>query len=113
MPDIQQLKNFTGRFSLKPDLTSLLIPPHLKYVTTVPCNLSLITALVCDCRSFSDVNDVLRLEMLKNMYFLWMNYFMKYFSIFCVLFERFEKKSSNKSWVLFSQGGNAFVQIIA
>ena len=28
-------------------------PPHLKYATTVPCNLSLITALVGDCRSFS------------------------------------------------------------
>ena len=29
------------------------IPPQLKYVTTVPCNLWLITALVCNCRSFS------------------------------------------------------------
>jgi len=29
-----------------------MIPPHPKYVTTVPCNLSLITTLVCDCRSF-------------------------------------------------------------
>jgi len=91
MPDIQQLKNFTGRFSLKPDLTSLLIPPHLKYVTTVPCNLSLITALVCDCRSFSDVNDVLRLEMLKNMYFLRVNYFMNYFSIFVFLLKDLKK----------------------
>ena len=32
------------------------ISPHLKCVTTVPSNLSLITALVCDCRSFSEVN---------------------------------------------------------
>jgi len=30
--------------------------PHLKYISTVPCNLSLITTLVCDCRSFCDVN---------------------------------------------------------
>jgi len=30
--------------------------PHLKYVTAVPCNLSLITTLVGDCRSFSDIN---------------------------------------------------------
>ena len=29
---------------------------HDKYVTTVLCNLSLITALVCDYRSFSDIN---------------------------------------------------------
>jgi len=34
----------------------LKMPKHLKYVTTVPCNVSLITALVCDCRSFSDIN---------------------------------------------------------
>ena len=34
----------------------LKIPPHLINVTTVPCNLSLITALLCDCRSFSDIN---------------------------------------------------------
>ena len=31
-------------------------PPHLTYVTTVPCYLSLITTLVGDCRSFSDIN---------------------------------------------------------
>ena len=40
------------------NLFNLLIdnPPHLKYVTTVPCNLSLSTTLVGDCRSFSDVD---------------------------------------------------------
>ena len=32
------------------------MPPHLKHVTTVPCNLSFFTALVCDCYSFSDSN---------------------------------------------------------
>ena len=31
-------------------------PPRLKNVTTVPCNLSLITTLAGDCRSFSDIN---------------------------------------------------------
>ena len=50
---------FTGRLSNKHFLIRLLkIPPHshLKHVTTViPCNLSLITALVCDYRSFSDI----------------------------------------------------------
>ena len=34
----------------------LTAPPHLEYVTTVLCNLSLITTLVCDCHSFSDIN---------------------------------------------------------
>ena len=33
----------------------LEIPPQLKYGIIVPCN-SLITALACDCRSFSDIN---------------------------------------------------------
>jgi len=47
----------TDRLSNKPCIIWLLkIPPHLKYVPTVPCNLSLITALVCDCRSFSDIS---------------------------------------------------------
>ena len=57
MPNIHWFKKkFTGRRSSKHFLIRLLkIPPHLKYVTTVPCNLSLITALVCVCRSFSDV----------------------------------------------------------
>ena len=32
------------------------IPPNIKYVTTVPYNLSLVTTLVCDCRLFSDIN---------------------------------------------------------
>ena len=34
----------------------LTILPHLTHVNTVPGNLSLITALVCDCRSFFDIN---------------------------------------------------------
>ena len=47
---------FTDRLSSKLFLIWLLkIQPRLKYVTTVPCNLSLITALVCDSRSFSDI----------------------------------------------------------
>ena len=45
---------FTDSLSNKPCLIWLLkIAPHLNYVTAVPCNLSLITALVCDCRSLS------------------------------------------------------------
>ena len=49
---------FTGRLSNKPFLILLLtISSHLKYVTTVPCNLLLVTALVWDCRSFSDIHD--------------------------------------------------------
>jgi len=48
---------FTGELSDKPLLIRLLTnPPHLKYVTTVHCNLSLIATLVCDCRSFSNIN---------------------------------------------------------
>jgi len=31
------------------------MPPHLKHVTTLPRNLSLITSTVCDCRSLSDI----------------------------------------------------------
>jgi len=43
-------KNFTHRFSNKPFLIWLLTtPPHLKYVATVPCNLSL---MAC----FADIN---------------------------------------------------------
>jgi len=43
-------KGFIGTLSNKPFLIRLLkIPPHIKYVTTVPSYLSLITALVCDC----------------------------------------------------------------
>jgi len=45
---------FAGRLHNKPCLILLLkISPHLKYVTTLLCNLPLIAALVCDCRSFS------------------------------------------------------------
>jgi len=48
---------FTGRQSSKPVLIWLFtIPPHLRYVTTAPCNLSLVTSLVCDCHAFSDTN---------------------------------------------------------
>jgi len=34
----------------------LTIPPHVKYVTTVPRNLPLITASLCDGRSFPTFN---------------------------------------------------------
>ena len=50
-------KKFTGRLSNKHVLIWLLtIPTHPVNVTTVPCGLSLITTLVCDCHSFSDIN---------------------------------------------------------
>jgi len=56
-PNIHRFKKITGRLSDKPFLIWLVtIPPHLKYVTAVPRNLSLITALLCDCRLFSDIN---------------------------------------------------------
>ena len=42
LPNIYQLKKFTDRLSNKPFLIWLLTtPPHLKYVATLPCNLSL------------------------------------------------------------------------
>jgi len=57
LPNIHQFNFFTGELSDKPLLIRLLTnPPHLKYVTTVHCNLSLIATLVCDCRSFSNIN---------------------------------------------------------
>jgi len=57
MPSICQFKKITDGLSNKPLLIWLLtIPPHLKYITTVPWNLSLITTRVSDCRSFSDIN---------------------------------------------------------
>jgi len=47
----------TGKLSYKRFLIWLLtIPPHLKYATTVSCNLSLVAALACDYLSFSDIN---------------------------------------------------------
>jgi len=57
-PFCPELCRIFTRLSNKPFLISLLkIPPHLKYVTTVPSNIhvSLITALVHNCRSFSDI----------------------------------------------------------
>jgi len=33
-------------------------PLRFKRVTIVRCNLSLMTAIVCDCRSFSDISVV-------------------------------------------------------
>jgi len=51
-----QTKCTTQSIFLSVTIWLLTIPPHLKYVTTVPCNLSLITALVCDCRSLSDIS---------------------------------------------------------
>ena len=55
LPPNQQCQS-TGRLSNnKPFFIWLLaIKPHLKYVTTVPCNLSLIITLSCDCCSLSD-----------------------------------------------------------
>jgi len=48
------LNNISGRLN---DIMWLLtIPPHLTYAATVPCNVSLTTALVGDFRSFSDPN---------------------------------------------------------
>jgi len=48
--NISQLKKFTDRLSNKPFLIWLLTtPPHLKYVATLPCNLSL---MAC----FADIN---------------------------------------------------------
>jgi len=42
LPNIEILKKFTHRLSNKPFLIWLLrTPPHLKYVATLPCNLSL------------------------------------------------------------------------
>jgi len=55
----------------------------------------------------------LQVEMFKKHVFLRVKYFVKYFSIFVFFLQDLEKKSSNKSWVLFSQCGNALVQIIA
>jgi len=45
LPNIHRFKNnFTHRLSNKPFLIRLITtPPHLKYVTTLPCNLSLMT----------------------------------------------------------------------
>ena len=49
-------KKFTGRLGNKPCLIWLLKIPAHQYVSTVPCNLSLITALVFDRPPFSDVS---------------------------------------------------------
>ena len=50
LPNIYRFKKFTDRPSNKPFLVWLLTtPPHLKYVATLPCNLSLM-----DC--FADIN---------------------------------------------------------
>ena len=44
LPNIHPLKKFTDRLGNKPFLIWLLTTPsHLKYVTTLPCNLSLMT----------------------------------------------------------------------
>jgi len=43
LPSIHRFKKITDRLSNKPFLIWLLTtPPHLKYVATLPCNLSLI-----------------------------------------------------------------------
>ena len=48
LPNIHQFKKkFTGRLSNKPFLIWLLTtPPHLKYVATLPCNVSLIACFL-------------------------------------------------------------------
>jgi len=49
-PNVHRFKKNTGRRSNKPFFIWLLtIPPHLKYVTTVPCNISLVAL-------FSDIS---------------------------------------------------------
>jgi len=50
LPNIHRLKNFTHRLSNNPFLIWLLTtPPYLKYVATLPCNLSLMAY-------FADIN---------------------------------------------------------
>jgi len=50
LPNIHRFKNFTHTLCNKPFLVWLLTtPPHLKYVVTLPCNLSL---MAC----FADIN---------------------------------------------------------
>ena len=50
LPNIQQLKKFTHRLINKPFLIWLLTTPlHLKYVATLPCNLSIVAC-------FADIN---------------------------------------------------------
>jgi len=50
LPNIHRFKNFTHTLCNKPFLVWLLTtPPHLKYVATLPCNLSL---MAC----FADIN---------------------------------------------------------
>jgi len=50
LPNIHRLKKFTRTLSNKPFLIWLLTtPPHLTYVATLPCNLSL---MAC----FADIN---------------------------------------------------------
>ena len=50
LPNIYRLKKFTDRLSNKPILIWLLTTlPHLQYVATLPCNLSL---MAC----FADIN---------------------------------------------------------
>jgi len=47
LPNINRLKIFTDRLSNKPFLIWLLtIPPHVKYVATLRCNLSLIACFL-------------------------------------------------------------------
>ena len=50
LPDIYRLQNFIDRLSNKRFVICLLAtPPHLQYVATLPCNLSL---MAC----FADIN---------------------------------------------------------
>ena len=69
---------FTGRLSNKPfSIWLLTISLHLKCVTTVPCNLLLITALVCDGRSLADSNV---LQGNASTHIRWGGIFNKYFA---------------------------------
>jgi len=43
----------TGKFATKSNFT---IPPHPKHVATLPCDSSLITIHISDCRQFSGIH---------------------------------------------------------
>ena len=46
LPNIYRFKKITDRLSNKHFLSWLLTPRHLKYVATLPCNLSLIASFL-------------------------------------------------------------------
>ena len=54
MPNVHRLKNITDTLSNKPfSIWLLTTPPHVKYVSTLPCNLSLIAC-------FADINVIMQ-----------------------------------------------------